>query len=414
MNIYDARGTRFLDELRHHLLPIRQEPRPRITERDVLKDGQRMRIRPGTDAHTWFAYHQFLDDLDDPNTQRLLFDARQAAQFDSLIAEGATPGQDLRAATHAPFNKLYIEFTEPLYIDEGEPEHSDLLRAILFEDNVMEVGVPDPRVDHLMPNEYQKMECAQVAVFLTERNPVTGNQTYVDRTFKFNLQTGLAFIPGASMRSKGIGIVSTGVDTTEGDALDPSDMPHVRDHETGESRPVADEEYCVVGMGAGNEENPRYMGWFERTINRYSDLLTYIFAYTSAKSMRVVEAPLTRQEKRWHHRNNTLPRPWHVIEVDPKFYRPGEMEEGEGSKHGYRYDVIGHFRAGRYKLGDGTYRHHISWVPPHQRGLANALYIPALHNVKGGKVISPIMKQVYGHAEELGAAPPEPNAVSEE
>lgn len=46
---------------------------------------------------------------------------------------------------------------------------------------------------------------------------------------------------------------------------------------------------------------------------------------------------------------------------------------GEGSKHGIRYDVRGHFR--RLTSGKTT------WVRPHQRGLSNELYVPKTYVV---------------------------------
>ncbi len=49
---------------------------------------------------------------------------------------------------------------------------------------------------------------------------------------------------------------------------------------------------------------------------------------------------------------------------------------GEGSKHGIRYDVRGHFR--RLLTGKTL------WVRPHQRGLANELYIPKVYKVEKG------------------------------
>lgn len=46
---------------------------------------------------------------------------------------------------------------------------------------------------------------------------------------------------------------------------------------------------------------------------------------------------------------------------------------GEGSKHGVRYDVRGHFR--RLETGKTL------WVRPHQRGLQNELYVPKVYRV---------------------------------
>lgn len=49
---------------------------------------------------------------------------------------------------------------------------------------------------------------------------------------------------------------------------------------------------------------------------------------------------------------------------------------GEGSKHGIRYDVRGHFR--RLETGKTI------WVRPHQRGLTNELYVPKVYQVSKG------------------------------
>lgn len=49
---------------------------------------------------------------------------------------------------------------------------------------------------------------------------------------------------------------------------------------------------------------------------------------------------------------------------------------GEGSKHGIRYDVRGHFR--RLETGKTI------WVRPHQRGLQNELYVPKVYKVEKG------------------------------
>lgn len=46
---------------------------------------------------------------------------------------------------------------------------------------------------------------------------------------------------------------------------------------------------------------------------------------------------------------------------------------GTGTAHGHRYDVRGHFR----RLSTGK----VTWVRPHQRGLANELYIPKVYKV---------------------------------
>ena len=59
-------------------------------------------------------------------------------------------------------------------------------------------------------------------------------------------------------------------------------------------------------------------------------------------------------------------------------YQYETVATGEGTKHGHRYDVRGHFRHYR-KWGKTT------WIPAHQRGLANELYIPKTYVVEKGR-----------------------------
>ena len=60
-------------------------------------------------------------------------------------------------------------------------------------------------------------------------------------------------------------------------------------------------------------------------------------------------------------------------EVAPAYREKGETGEG-GVKHGFRYDVAGHFR----RLSAGR----LIWVRPHQRGLAHELYVPSVRKVE--------------------------------
>ena len=86
--------------------------------------------------------------------------------------------------------------------------------------------------------------------------------------------------------------------------------------------------------------------------------------------------PLPRNLRRQVERGK-IPNPWHVIRAEhPSPRYPKGQEPVNGIQHRYRYDVIGHFRIGRYRLADGSYRTRRSWVRPHQRGLANETYLP--------------------------------------
>lgn len=374
-------GARYFDELRMQLIPLaRSTHKP--TRHELARDAfGNINIRPNTQAHAVIAAQNQLALLDDPNTKRLIFDARQASMFDSLIAEGAGPADELRRAVHLPFDQFYLEFSEPILLNENEPEHEDYARAMLIQSDAAAIrmrlsdetrrtlGAPDDL-------EYWEVNAIRVVMFLKETMPGR-TPAYVDRSFLMSISDGgLVFAPAGALRNE----------------PDASDLPPVRDPRTLEQRSYDDFEYVICALD--NNGSDRHIGWFERAVASYGDLLMYILAYTNAKSTRIVEAPLTRQERRWNERRG-MPNMWHIIDVDPKFYRRGDDEE-TGRHHSYRYDVIGHFRVGNYKRGDGSRSHIISWIPPHQRGLAHSLYIPATHNVRGGKTIAPIMRKVYG------------------
>jgi len=73
--------------------------------------------------------------------------------------------------------------------------------------------------------------------------------------------------------------------------------------------------------------------------------------------------------------------PYYVCRIRGVQYDSNGNPTGEGTHHGFRYDVRGHFR----KMATGR----TTWVRPHQRGLQNDLYIPKTYVVeKGAKVMS--------------------------
>jgi hypothetical protein len=65
--------------------------------------------------------------------------------------------------------------------------------------------------------------------------------------------------------------------------------------------------------------------------------------------------------------------PYYTVEVAPAYREKGETGDGS-AKHGFRYDVAGHFR----RLSAGR----LIWVRPHQRGLAHELYVPSVRKVE--------------------------------
>ena len=102
-----------------------------------------------------------------------------------------------------------------------------------------------------------------------------------------------------------------------------------------------------------------------------------VITYLTARAVKVVEEPLTRNVRRRLERKQ-LPNPFHVVTTHtPRAGHSQSDQTGQGSPHSYRYDVIGHIRFGRHLLADGTHRVTREWVRPHQRGLRNLRYIPA-------------------------------------
>lgn len=145
-------------------------------------------------------------------------------------------------------------------------------------------------------------------------------------------------------------------------------------------------------------DDRRVVGWWERAALVGTAFLQWCLAYMMAKAIVLeVERPfLSRQQMRYRNRKGIpLPKPWHVVRVDPRYRRAAD-DEGSGiggRSHSYRYDVIGHLRVGLHRVGrqkpDGTYDHRetIEWVPPHQRGLANDVYVPKTYAVNAGRKV---------------------------
>ncbi len=363
-------GTRYFDELRMQAM---------LASRGQAVRSESFRVQTGKfreEDDYREIYKTFLAILDDPNTKRMLFDSRQAALFDEL--DDSPPIKKI----HPPFDQFYMEFTEPIPIAEQEPGHVDYARAFLFQHNVMTAVVPTPP-----DQEDVGINLSQVTLFLKE------GKDFIDRSWKINLDTGTAFCPAGTMRS----------------SADPSVIPDW----------VPDSQYVVAGHGVPAKKaasdldefwltpdqhafKDRYIGWWERAILSYTSLLLWMFTYTMAKSVHIVAEPMSRPRRRWYERKGKLPRPWHTIEVEPKFYSSHRKpEEGMGTAHSYRYDVIGHLRFARHHIlhrpgeecpGEHCLREQVEWVSAHQRGLEHTLYIPKTHAVKGGKRISPRFK----------------------
>ena len=306
--------------------------------------------------------------LDDPNTKRILFDSRQASLFNEL---NEPMDENQQRMLHIPFDQFYLEFTEPLVIGEQQPgmEHKDFVRAIIYYDDMAEIKIPflqreNQQIDDSKMHRYKTGQLT----FLLENS----HGDLIDRTIQFNLNSGYAFTRP---------FICTGFE-------DPSEMP-----ENWKDWP--EESFIVAGRGIIGIDKNRYIGWWERTCVAYAQLFSWMLAYMMAKSIHIEAEPISRQQRRWHERKNIIPKPWHIVKVNPKFISKKTGEPAIGSRHSYRYDVIGHLRWGRHKRGDGSYSEAWEWVPAHQGGLANTVYIPATHSVTRGKIVAPAMKRYF-------------------
>lgn len=291
--------------------------------------------------------------LEDPNTKRMVFDARQATLFDAI----GDMDPAMRAKVHPPFNQLYVEFSEPILLGESEPGHEDYARGFYFAHEVASASYKTAAGEAL------SSPLSQVTFFLTEQvgEGERGKQ-YIDRSFKMNLSSGYALV-----RKK---------DAVTG--TDPSEVPE--DWTPGSYFLAAQQEVPWSGT------NDRHIGWWERVTDHYASLVLWVFAYTMAKSIHVVQEPMSRQYRRWMERKNKLPHIWHYVRVEPKFITHAKSGEEPAYHQSYRYDVIGHLRFGKHPRADGSFSETIEWVQPHQRGLEHSLYIPKTYGVESKKV----------------------------
>lgn len=299
-------------------------------------------------------YNYFLNLIDDPNTKRMIFDARQAAVFDGISPDGLP--EEMLGKLRLPFDQFYLELTEPIQLAEQEPGFpDDQLRAMLVYPISMHkyrsvTGEPLPPL-------------VQITFFLT--NDSLGTPQFSDRTFKLSLDHGVVY---TTVQASTIG-----------------------DHSSELPATWNEDDYFIAGDKLP-DMSERRIGWWERTTSSYGMLLCWMLAYMMAKSIHIISEPVSRQVKRWHERRNLpLPQPWHLVEVMPKLWSGFSQQhddEETDRHHRYRYDVIGHLRFGKHKRADGTYSRTFEFVPPHQRGLANTLYIPKTYKVSRGKQIA--------------------------
>lgn len=336
-----------------------------VSDWQRFREEERREMRPSRGlSKGWEAYRAYTEMLTDSNTRRLLFDSRQAVIFGDLAEP---PPEKAQYILHTPFDQFYLELTEPILLGEQETNHQDYIRAFLYSGDIATAQA----------GEGPKFSLATISVFLT--NTDTGRLEIADRTWKLHLQTGMAFVSAAA----------SSVDP------DPSELGTLKRTQS-----------FLAGHNLGIEN--RHIGWWERLCIQYTALWSWMMLYCMAKGIYLEQEWLSRQQRRWLEQHPKAPRPWHLVKVEPKF--TSVRVEGEGSHHSYRYDVIGHLRFANVRVvdkiqddGTKTYGHKsvVEWIPPHQRGLANTLYIPKTYQVEAGKTIHPKFRE-YANSSQQG------------
>ena len=288
------------------------------------------------------------------DTKRILFDSRQAV----LMAQaGENLPEHIQGRLRTPFDILYLEFTQPIWLDIGLYEKRvKSLRAMLV-------------VPYQQPADTPMGHPLHVTAWITE-----DHENISTISFLHNLATGHSHCPAGTIREAAGALNHV--------------PPQVPGH-------LDDDQTLRIGPDEG-----RTLGSVEEMIWQTGQLLNWTCAYMMAKSIRIVEERPSRQVRRNLARRG-IPNPWHVVRVDPRITGPEpppDIETGQGP--GIRFDVIGHLRFGRHRLRDGSHRASIEWVRPHQRGLANQLYIPKTSRFQQGRPISPRMAEYWGPPQE--------------
>lgn len=373
-------------------------------------------VRAFPDA--FVTYRLWLNAIRHAESRRFLFDSAQAEQFAPLI-DFPEAWQD---HVREPFPHFYMEFSEPVRLsDAWAVNENDYLRAILYS-TARPVRVVVGRNNLMIgaPNVIEERSGSHLVLFFYD--PVT--DTYTDRNFVVDIRKGVAYTsrymsertfewrnaPDVETLGRQIAhdsaygtakrVMDDLIAKGGNEAFSRADLEDMKrelipvdahDKSTGLEHIPDDRTHCFI---AGDFADGRNVGWWERQAMAATSFLQWCLSYMMAKSIVVEVRDISRQQKRWLQRHNQpWPKPWHVVMVDPKYVRTIEDAEESGYKHSYRYDVMAHPRLARHRVGtkreDGTYEYRqiLEWVPAHQRGLANEIYIPATRVIKAGRKV---------------------------
>jgi hypothetical protein len=319
---------------------------------------------PLTETLTSFQFKWLLNNLQSLQTKRLVFDARQAQVFD----KSAEIDECRREKIKPPFGMFYMELTEPILLQKQEPNQKDRLYGILFSQGAAQgTEVINEGKDR------RTVDVTKVTFFYKDED----DRQFIDRSWSVSPE-GYAMVgrPPRHISSRYKSTMPSGGQLEGAVAqglVDPLKLP----------------EYVQEGELVSIFELEE-LGWWEECLLSNTNLLYWIFAYTMAKSVEIIEIPISRQVRRACERQDKpLPLPWHMIKVQPKRVKGKPEYVGEsGIKHSYRYDVIGFLRFNKHKSKDGKIIETIEWVQDHQRGLNNSLYIPKTYVIEKNKKIA--------------------------
>jgi hypothetical protein len=302
--------------------------------------------------------------LTDPNCKRMLLDARQLAVF----AETDDMEAEMQKLLHLPFDHFWLEATTPV---DMNLEH------------IIEYPHNGPPSDGITFTRFLGL-LAQKHKFTVNPDDVFGG--FVTILCFFDDDQGYATNIGFHFNPV------TGEVLSSTEAICAGPHPSVLDPRQPLIHNRLDNTYWVL-CGELADQPGRVIGMYEDTLLKLGALVSWVLAYLMSKGLRITEVLPTRAERRRAQREGEIPQPWHLVELDPRMisYANGDGAPIGGREHGFRYDVIGHLRFARHKLGNGSYRSSVEWVRPHQRGLKFTHYVPKTYNVKAGRVTSPEM-----------------------
>ena len=330
----------------------------------------------------------------DERCKRVIMDARQAATFSEV---GEAPPSDWQSRLRMPFDWFYLEFSDPVMIGEQELiPHTEATKNLkIGDDYVRAMLIRGAAVNVQTPDKKERGLC-NVIVFLTDE---AGHHTR--RAFLYDMTRGKAMTRVKSLNANHSVIEAVEDDETKLGAsavetekweYDNSEIPQEFLDKLGGS---AGEQFITVGEPYGIED--RYLGWWERILMSYSSLLSWLLTYMMSKGIEITEERLPRAMRRREMRKD-IPKPWHIVQVEPRFRTDGNDESMPGQQrftHNIRYDVMGHLRCIQKKNEDGTTSNSFVWVRPHQRGLANDIYVPKTASFKAGKETHPVMNSYF-------------------